>query len=94
MDELSWRDAGRLRQGPTGQQLVMRRGAPQYMFSRGCIRFSHADQSRSVSARSLAADAAVRLLAMRIIERTRAGVRDRALLKAAALEGLGPAHTQ
>ena len=39
-------------------------------------------------------DAAVHLLAVRIIERARAGVTDRALLKAAALDGLdglGPA---
>jgi len=36
-------------------------------------------------------DAAVRLLAMRIIQAVRDGVHDRALLKAAALEGLGPA---
>jgi hypothetical protein len=36
-------------------------------------------------------DAAVRLLAMRMIAQARAGVHDRALLKAAALEGLGPA---
>ena len=34
-------------------------------------------------------DAAVRLLALRIIEEARAGVHDRALLKAAALKGLG-----
>ncbi len=36
-------------------------------------------------------DAAVRLLAFRIIHEARAGVRDRALLKAAAIKGLGPA---
>ena len=36
-------------------------------------------------------DAAVRLLAMRIIQAARDGIHDRALLKAAALEGLGPA---
>lgn len=36
-------------------------------------------------------DAAVRLLAMRIIKAARDGVHDLALLKAAALEGLGPA---
>jgi urease gamma subunit len=36
-------------------------------------------------------DAAVRLLAMRIIKQARDGVHDRALLKAAALEGLEPA---
>lgn len=36
-------------------------------------------------------DAAVRLLAMRIIKEAREGVHDRALLKAAALKGLGPA---
>ncbi len=35
-------------------------------------------------------DAAVRLLAERIIEQARAGVRDRELLKAAALRGLRP----
>jgi urease gamma subunit len=34
-------------------------------------------------------DAAVRLLAVRIIEEVRAGVHDRELLKAAALKGLG-----
>ena len=37
-------------------------------------------------------DAAVRLLAMRIIAQARAGTRDRALLKAAALQGLAPAY--
>ncbi|HEY6222579.1 MAG TPA: hypothetical protein VIW26_02235 [Gemmatimonadales bacterium] len=36
-------------------------------------------------------DAAVRLLAMRIIKAVRDGVHEQALLKAAALEGLGPA---
>jgi len=36
-------------------------------------------------------DAAVRLLAMRIIKGARDGVHDRASLKAAAIEGLGPA---
>ncbi len=36
-------------------------------------------------------DAAVRLLAIRIIGAARAGVRDGARLEAAALEGLGPA---
>ena len=36
-------------------------------------------------------DAAVRLLAIRIIEEAREGIHDRVLLKAAALEGLGPA---
>ncbi len=35
-------------------------------------------------------DAAVRLLAMRIIAEAREGVQDRELLKAAALRGLGP----
>jgi len=36
-------------------------------------------------------DAAVRLLALRIIAQARHGVHDRALLEAAALEGLAPA---
>lgn len=36
-------------------------------------------------------DAAVRLLAMRIIKEARGGVHDRVSLKAAALQGLGPA---
>ena len=36
-------------------------------------------------------DAAVRLLALRIIKEARTGIHDRALLKAAALKGLGPA---
>ena len=36
-------------------------------------------------------DAAVRLLAMRIIKEAREGVHDCALLKAAAIKGLGPA---
>jgi hypothetical protein len=35
-------------------------------------------------------DAATRLLAMRIIQQAREGVHDRELLKAAALDGLGP----
>jgi hypothetical protein len=34
-------------------------------------------------------DAAVRLLALRIINKARQGIHDRGLLKAAALEGLG-----
>ena len=36
-------------------------------------------------------DAAVGLLAKRIVEEARAGIHDRALLEAAALKGLGPA---
>jgi hypothetical protein len=36
-------------------------------------------------------DALVRILAMRIIQQARNGVHERALLKAAALEGMGPA---
>jgi hypothetical protein len=36
-------------------------------------------------------DAAVRLLAMRIIKEAREGIHDRELLKAAAIKGLGPA---
>jgi hypothetical protein len=36
-------------------------------------------------------DAAVRLLAKRIIDEAKQGIHDRALLKAAALKGLGPA---
>jgi hypothetical protein len=35
-------------------------------------------------------DAAVGLLARRIVDEARAGVRDRSLLKAAAIKGLGP----
>jgi hypothetical protein len=37
-------------------------------------------------------DGAVRLLAMRIIEQAKQGIHDRAMLKATALKGLGPAH--
>jgi hypothetical protein len=36
-------------------------------------------------------DAAVRLLAMRIIKEAQEGIHDRALLKAAAMKDLGPA---
>ena len=36
-------------------------------------------------------DAAVQLLAKRIIDEAKQGIHDRALLKAAALKGLGPA---
>jgi urease gamma subunit len=39
-------------------------------------------------------DAAVRLLAARIVNKARQGVHDRDLLKAAALEGLRPARKQ
>jgi urease gamma subunit len=37
-------------------------------------------------------DAAVQLLAKRIIDRAREGIHDQALLKAAAIQGLGPAR--
>jgi len=39
-------------------------------------------------------DVAVRLLASRIIRQARQGVHDRGMLRAAALEGLGPAYRQ
>src|SRR5689334_9746138 len=38
-------------------------------------------------------DAAVRLLAMRIIAEAKQGIHDRASLKAAATKGLGPSHS-